>query len=97
MCAEIRSVPTSNSLLVPEPESQLVPADYAVPELVEPTPPPPATLFPDRQTGGQKLPDRQKESVQNGRWVQDRSSLLDMDIFLLTILIRLKRTKRKRQ
>jgi hypothetical protein len=67
--AEIRSVPTSNSLLVPEPESQLVPADYAVPELVEvgvgPTPPPPATLYPDRQTGGQKLPDRQKGSVQN--------------------------------
>jgi hypothetical protein len=65
ICAEIRSVPTSNSLLVPEPESQLVPADYAVPELVEPTPPPPATLHPDRQTGGQKLPDRQKGSVQN--------------------------------
>ncbi len=70
ICAEIRSVPTSNSLLVPEPESQLVPADYAVPELAEPTPPPPATLYPDRQTGGQKLPDRQKGSVQN--WWQYR-------------------------
>jgi hypothetical protein len=62
-------VPTSNSLLVPEPESQLVPADYAVPDLVEvgagPTPPPPATLYPDRQTGGQKMPDRQKGSIQN--------------------------------
>jgi hypothetical protein len=85
MCAEIRSVPTSNSLLVPEPESQLVPADYAVPELAQPSPPPPATLHPDRQTGGQKLPDRQKGSVQNcwqyriktredGRWLQDRLS-----------------------
>ena len=70
--AEIRSVPTSNSVLLLEPESQLVP-DHTLPELVEvvqvvgPGGPSrtvtPVTLQVDRQTGPQQhnsQADRQK-------------------------------------
>lgn len=66
---EIRSVPTSHSVLLLEPESQLA-TDLAMPDLVEvvvaggpPPPLPPATLNPDRQTGHhQQQADKQKTS-----------------------------------
>ena len=67
--AEIRSVVTSSSVLVLEPESQLVP-DSSLPEVVEVVvvgglPLPPPTTHTDRQTAISQ-PDTQKESIQNG-------------------------------